>query len=132
TLVDEPMSGRLVVSDMRGILYMLSPDGGTVSPYLDIRDARWGVAVQAAGRERGLQSFALHPQFAQAGTPGYGKLYTYIDVSDQTPAPDFTTPNPATTHDLVLLEWTARTPGALAYDGAAPRELLRWRQPFAN
>ena len=64
-----------------------------MTPYLDLRDPKWGVAVQSQGRERGVQSFALHPQFAQAGTPGFGKLYTYTDISNQTPAPDFTTPN---------------------------------------
>jgi len=34
------------------------------------------VPVQSMGRERGFQSFAFHPQFAQAGTPGYGRFYT--------------------------------------------------------
>jgi hypothetical protein len=132
TLVEETASRRLFVSDMRGILYAVSPDGKTVSQYLDLRDAKWGVAMQAQGRERGLQSFTLHPQFAQAGTPGFGKFYTYADISNQTPAPDFTHPNPNSTHDTVLLEWTAVTPGSSSYDGAAPRELMRFRQPYAN
>ena len=132
TLVEEPATRRLFVSDMRGPLYTVSADGKTVTPYLDLRDPKWGVAVQSQGRERGLQSFVLHPQFAQAGTPGFGKLYTYTDTSNQAPAPDFTTPNPTSTHDTVLLEWTAKTPGAAAYDGAGPRELIRLRQPFAN
>ena len=132
TLVEEPRTRRLFVSDMHGLLYVVTPDGRTVTPYLDLRDPKWGIGVQARGRERGLQSFTLHPQFATAGAPGFGKMYTYLDVSNQTPAPDFTTPNATSTHDLVLLEWTARTPGASAYDGGAPRELIRWRQPFAN
>src|SRR6187455_3274079 len=102
---------------MRGQLYTVSADGKAVTPYLDISDPKWGVAVQSQGRERGMQSFVLHPQFAQAGTPGFGKLYTYADTSNQTPAPDFTTPNAGTTHDTVLLEWIATTPGAAAYDG---------------
>jgi glucose/arabinose dehydrogenase len=132
TLVEEPASRRLFVSDMRGVLYTVSADGKAVTPYLDLRQTAWAVPVQSQGRERGLQSFVLHPQFAQAGTPGFGKFYTYTDTSNQTPAPDFTTPNPASTHDTVLLEWTAKTPGAAAYDGGAPRELIRLRQPFAN
>ena len=132
TLVDEPTSRRLFVSDMRGQLYTVSADGKTVTPYLDVNDPKWGVPVQSQGRERGVQSFVLHPQFAQAGTPGFGKLYIYTDTSNQTPAPDFTTPNEKSTHDTVLLEWTAKTPTASAYDGEAPRELIRLRQPFAN
>lgn len=132
TLAGEPVSRRLFVSDMAGVLYTVSSDGRTVTPYLDMRDPKWGVAVQSQGRERGVQSFALHPQFAQAGTPGHGKFYTYTDSTNQVPAADFTTPNPTSTHDLVLQEWTAKTPGAAAYDGAAPREVLRFRQPYAN
>ena len=132
TLVEAPGTRRLFVSDMHGLLYVITPDGRTVVPYLDLRDPRWGVGVQSRGRERGLQSFTVHPQFATPGAPGFGKIYTYLDVSNQTPAADFTTPHPTSTHDLVLLEWTANTPGANAYDGGAPRELIRLRQPFAN
>src|SRR5687768_13713879 len=130
TLVDEPTTGRLFVTDMRGVLYVVSPDGKTVAPYLDLRDSKWAIAVQSQGRERGLQSFTLHPQFAQAGTAGFGKFYTFTDVTNQVPAPDFRTPRDSTTHDTVLHEWTARTPGAASYDGEAPRGLIRLRHAF--
>jgi glucose/arabinose dehydrogenase len=133
TLVEEPGTRRrLFVSDMHGLLYAVSPDGRTVSQYLDLRDPKWGFAVQSQGRERGLQSFTLHPQFAQAGAPGFGRFYTYTDIATDTVAPDFTTPNATSTHETVLHEWRARTPGAATYDGERPRELFRLRQPFAN
>jgi hypothetical protein len=131
-LVDEPGARRLFVNDMRGPIYGISYDGKSVMLYLDINDARWGVSVQSSGRERGFQSFTFHPQFGQTGTPGFGKFYTYTDTTNQTPPADFTTSNPTSTHDTVLLEWTAKTPGAATYDGDAPRELFRLRQPFAN
>jgi hypothetical protein len=132
TLVEAPVTRRLFVSDMRGLLYTLGADGRTVTPYLDLRDPKWAISVQSTGRERGMQSFTFHPQFTQTGTPGYGKFYTYTDVSNQTPTPDFTTPSPTSTHDTVLHEWTAKNPNAAAYDGEAPREMIRLRQPFAN
>ena len=132
-LINEPGSRRLFVNDMRGPLYSVSYDGKTVTPYLDINAPKWEVPVQSMGRERGFQSFAFHPQFAQAGTPGYGRFYTYTDTSYMMPAPDFPpAPGGMNTHDTVLLEWTAKTPGAAAYDGGPPRELFRLRQPFAN
>src|SRR5688572_22750696 len=112
TLVDEPTTRRLFVSDMHGLLYVMSPDGKTVTQYIDLRDPKWSVPVQSQGRERGLQSFTLHPQFATAGTPGFGKFYTYTDVSIQGATPDFTTPSTTSTHETVLLEWTAKTPGS--------------------
>jgi Glucose / Sorbosone dehydrogenase len=131
-LVNEPGMRRLFVNDMRGPLYSVSHDGKGVALYLDINAPTWGVSVQSMGRERGFQSFTFHPQFGQPGTPGFGKFYTYTDTSNQTPAADFTTTNPATTHDTVMLEWTAKTPTAATYDGGPPRELFRLRQPFAN
>lgn len=134
-LVDEPGTRRLFVNDMRGPLYAVSYDGKTVTRYLDINQQEWGVPVQAMGRERGFQSFALHPTFGRPGTRGFGKFYTWLDTSNMAPAPDYS-PLPGSTtpptHDTVLLEWTARTPTAATYDGGPPRELLRLRQPFAN
>lgn len=131
-LVDEPGTRRLFVSDMRGILYTVSYDGKAVAPYLDLRDAVWGVAVQSANFERGLQSFAFHPQFNRRGAPGFGKFYTFTDSSNTTPAADFTPGGGKRTHDTVLHEWTAKNPAGASYDGAAPRELMRFDQPFVN
>ena len=81
-LVDEPGTRRMFVNDMRGPLYTVSYDGQTVTPYLDINAPKWGVSVQSIGRERGFQSFAVHPQFGQAGTPGFGKFYTWTDTHE--------------------------------------------------
>ncbi|HEY6362534.1 MAG TPA: PQQ-dependent sugar dehydrogenase [Vicinamibacterales bacterium] len=130
-LVTEPGTRRVFVSDMRGQLYRVSEDGKTVTKYLDINAA--GVPVQSTGRERGFQSFAVHPQFNQQGSRGFGKIYTYTDTTNMTPPADFhPAPGGNDTHHAVLLEWTARTPGAATYDGGAPRELIRWRDPFQN
>jgi hypothetical protein len=117
---------------MRGPLYTVSYDGRAVTLYVDTNDPRWSQQVQSQGRERGLQSFAIHPQFAQPGTPGYGKLYTWSDVQNTTPVPDFRPSGGSRTHDMVLLEWTARSHASPTYDGAAPRELFRVEDPFSN
>jgi hypothetical protein len=131
-LLDEPATRRLFTNDMRGPLYSISYDGRTVAEYLDIDDARWGERVESSGRERGFQSFAFHPQFGLAGTPGYGRFYTWSDATDTVPTPDFTPGGGNNTHDTVLLEWVARTPAAPTYDGGPPRQLLRIEQPFGN
>jgi Glucose / Sorbosone dehydrogenase len=131
-LLDEPGSRRLFVNDMRGRIYTVSYDGRDVAEYLDLGDPAYGVRVQARSRETGFQSFALHPQFNERGTPGFGKLYTWTDVVDTAPEPDFTPGGGGDTHDTVLLEWTARTPAAARYDGAPPRQVLRVQQPFGN
>jgi hypothetical protein len=122
----------MFVNDMRGPLYAVSYDGATVRQYVDINAPQWGISVQSTGRERGFQSFAIHPQFAQAGTPGSGKFYTWTDSGNTAPAPDFQPGGGNNTHDTVLFEWTAKNAAAAAYDGGAPRELLRLEQPFPN
>lgn len=132
TAVTDPVTQRIFVSDMRGPIYSVSYDGGTVQQYINVNDPRWGVPVQSQGRERGIQSFTVHPQFGQAGTPGYGKFYTWLDTSDQAPSPDFTAGGEGDSHDTVLIEWTANNPTAATYDGGAPRELMRFQQPFSN
>jgi hypothetical protein len=131
-LVDEPATRRLFVSDMRGPLYSVSYDGASVALYLDTSAPAWAAPVQSTGRERGLQSFVFHPEFGQRGARGFGRFYTFVDTTNQAPPADFTSTQEATTHDTVLLEWTAKTPAAATYDGGPPRELLRIRQPFGN
>ena len=123
---------RLFVNTMRGPLYSVSYDGKTVTPYLDVNAPEWGVPVQSQGTERGVQSIAFHPQFTQRGARGYGKFYTYTDTSNMTPKADFLPSGDPHTHDLVLLEWTAKNPAAATYDGGAPRELFRVAHPFPN
>ena len=131
-LVDEPATRRMFVNTMQGPLFTVSYDGRTVTQYIDINAPNWGVQVQSSGRERGFQSFAVHPQFGRPGTPGFGKFYTWTDSSNTAPSADFLPGGGSNTHATVLLEWTAKNPQAAAYDGGAPREMLRLQQPFAN
>jgi hypothetical protein len=131
-LIDEPGTRRIFVNDMLGPITSISYDGRTVTQYVDTNDARWGYRVQSQGQERGLQSFTFHPQFGQQGTPGYGKFYTWVDIVDTAPTPDFTPLGGGDTHDTVLLEWTARDATAATYDGGPPRELMRLQQPYPN
>lgn len=131
-MVNEPGTKRLFVDVMTGLLYAVSYDGKTVTPYLDINSTEWEVKVQSQGSERGVQSFAFHPQFNQRGAAGYGKFYTVTDSSNMTPPADFKPGGGSHSHDTVLLEWTAKNPAAATYDGGSPRELIRFEQPFSN
>jgi len=131
-LLDEPGTKRLFVNVMTGTLYTISYDGKSVAPYLDITDPKWATPVQSGNTEQGFQSFAFHPQFTQARTPGFGKFYTWVDTSNTMPTPDFTPSGNGRTHDEVLLEWTAKDPKAATYDGGPPRELFRVAHPFPN
>lgn len=132
TMVYEPGTQRYFASDMNGKLYKISADGKTVSLFVDLTAADWKVNVQAQGSERGLQSFAFHPQFSQRGARGFGKFYTLLDSTNVSLPADFKPSGGNHTHDTVLLEWTVKDPAAAAFDGESPRELMRFEQPYAN
>jgi hypothetical protein len=124
--------GRLFVNDQRGPIYNVSPTG-SVSEYLDIREYA-GVALTNVRNEQGLQSFAFHPDFNNAGANGFGKLYTVHTSSNTSPTPDFDPGGGANSHTVVL-EWSVSDPTQPTYaaaGGAAPREVMRLKQPFGN
>ena len=117
---------------MRGMLYSVSYDGKTVTPYLDVNAAKWGIERAVAGHRARPPELRVPSAVRQRGTPGYGKFYTYIDTTNMTPTPDFARRRPNRTHDTVLLEWTAKDPARRPTTAAAPRELFRVAHPFAN
>lgn len=130
--------GRLFANDQWGPLYSISPDGSSVTNYLDLPNVT-GVNLVTSS-EQGFLGFAFHPDFANTGEDGFGKFYTIHSESNRTPAPTFpfvsnTGTGSSNTHDSVLLEWTVTDPTASTYaagGGAAPREVLRLEQPASN
>lgn len=131
-LVVEPATERIFVLDMQGPLYATGYDGTGLVEYIDLDDEAWGVSVESSGRERGVQSFAVHPEFATPGASGYGRLYIWMDTDDTSPAPDFGPREDDDSHDTVLLEFAAEDATAPVYDGGPPRELMRVQQPYGN
>jgi len=131
-LIAEPGTGRIFIVDMQGPLYAVGGDGSGLIEYINVNDQRWGVSVESGGRERGIQGFAFHPDFATEGAPGYGRFYIWTDTDNTAPTPDFGPREDDDSHDTVLLEFTARDASALSYDGGAPRTLMRLQQPYGN
>ena len=120
-------SGRVVFSDVRGLLYVASSDGSSVSTYLDLRTRDVGFFNMAFPNESGLLGFAFHPEFANAGKAGFGKLYVGFSGAKKT-AGDVPG-NPLMTYlgghqESVISEWTTTDPSADALEGTM-RELLR-------
>ena len=127
--------GRIFINDQRGVLYTVSADGATVTPYLNL--ASYVPLLQDNG-ERGFQSFAFHPDFEILGAAGYGKFYTMASQSDTTATATFTpgVPGAGHDHDEVLLEWTVANPADATFvpaDAAHPfRQVLRIARPNSN
>src|SRR3954463_1265716 len=71
--------GRRFVNDERGVLYVLDTATAAPSVFFDFKvDAPdvWSRMQFATGNSAGFVSFEFHPEFLEAGTAGYGKLYT--------------------------------------------------------
>ena len=119
------------MNDSFGILYSVSYDGRTVVPYLDLNASQWRIEVLRyrlpphLPPKGGFSSFAFHPQFAEMGTPGFGKFYTLVKTGNTEPAATFALDSSESRHHTLLLEWTTRDPRAAFYDGGPPRELMR-------
>lgn len=122
-------SGRIFVADQNGEVLQLHP-GGSVSTFLDLSTA---TPLQLDHPQRGLNSFAFHPDYHVPGRPGTGKFYT---TSSQPiaagPAPVMPVPAGApTAHHTVIHEWTVSAdPDAI--DPASAREVLRIAQPYGD
>jgi hypothetical protein len=108
---------------MNGKLYAISADGKTVTPYLDLTAAEWKIESSDGFRARSSRALPSHPHSLKAGSRGYGKFYTYLDTSNTSVPADFKPLGGSHTHDTIILEWSAKTPGSASYDGGAPREV---------
>ncbi len=125
--------GRLFVNDQRGPLYTISPDGATVTEYLDLRD--FSELQITSSSEKGFQGFAFHPDFNTDGAAGFGKFYTIHSSYNRTRTPDFDPGGNSSFHTL-LLEWATDTPASSTFEPADSdepfREVLRFDQPYGN
>ena len=116
-----PMPGpgaRLAFNDTRGILYVTDAGGAAPQVYLDLRRRDVGFVDV---HDSGFMGFAFHPEFATAGAPGYGKLYTAFSAEPDRTA-DYA--GEGAVHHSVIREWSAEDAGAAVFAGET-RELLR-------
>ena len=112
---------RLAFNDTRGVLYMTDAGGRTPKVYLDLRTRGLGFTNALGPNESGFLGFAFHPEFANAGVPGYGKLYTAFTAE---PAGVADYAGEGAVQHSVLQEWTAVDAAAAVFAGKT-REVLR-------
>ena len=123
-------SGRLVINELRGVLYIYDEAANTLDAFLDIRDAGVGFDDSMYPNETGLAGFAFHPQFAQMGRPGYGKFYTAFSASSDSGVANYLDDN-SDSHESVIREWTATDASASVFSGTS-REIFRIGQFAQN
>jgi glucose/arabinose dehydrogenase len=123
-------SGRLVISDLRGILYMTDADGENLRPYLDLRRQSPDYAPGVFPNEAGLLGFAFHPDFSLKGRPGHGRFYTAYSATIKSGDAQYHS-DPSLSHHSVIREWRTDHPGATVFDGSS-REVFRVGQFAQN
>lgn len=115
-------SGRLAISDVRGILYVTDAEGKRLSTYLDLRKDVKDLS-DVFPNEAGLLGFAFHPDFGNKGTKGYGKLYTGYSATVDSGRAAYLE-SESLSHNSVVREWTATDPAANTFSGSS-REIFR-------
>jgi plastocyanin/glucose/arabinose dehydrogenase len=123
-------SGRLFIVQQTGQILILKNGGVNPTPFLDVASRL--VPLSANYDERGLLGFAFHPDFNNASTAGFHKVYTYTSEPVLGPA-DFTVPNPNPfNHQSVIAEWQVSAGNPDAIDISTRREIMRIDEPQAT
>jgi glucose/arabinose dehydrogenase len=98
----------------------LSPD-----PYINLFSSQSSILPDAYG----MTAVVMHPDFANSGTPGYGKFYTLEPEKRDTATPSMPASlNGKKHHQTALYEYTANDPAASQFQGTR-RELMRVDEP---
>jgi glucose/arabinose dehydrogenase len=120
-------SGRLFVNDMRGKIYVI--EGGVLvpEPFLDLGLVLAG-DLDTRPLQRGVSTFAFHPDYANPGRPGYARFYTATSQVPGSGTPDFSHPSALVDHHSVLTEWSVDPNDPNRIDPASSREILRVAQ----
>lgn len=121
--------------EQNGLLLVLQNGGLLPTPALDIRSrVHPPLLTTNANDERGFLGLAFHPDFQHAGTPGFGKLYTYTsELIAPGTAATFAAPNNALqNYKNVVSEWQmgANTPGVV--DATSRREIVSFGKNAGN
>ena len=123
-------SGRRAVNDLRGILYLIDEDGGQAEVLLDLREQEAGFDDSMFPNETGLLGVAFHPDFARAGSAGYGRFYPAYSATSDSGVANYLEED-SDNHESVIREWIMDEPTANAFSGVS-REIFRIGQFAQN
>jgi hypothetical protein len=94
-------SGRFLANRSLNRLYIIQPSG---SNSVFLQAGRKEDTVD--GTNQGSTSISIHPDFADVNSPGYAKIYTLTADTMPTESPDFASPGPDLSFQVLLTEWT--------------------------
>lgn len=121
--VPDDSSGRVLVYDQAGLIWVLNNGVKVSTPMLDIRNR---LVLLGPYDERGLLGAAVHPNFAQ-----FPLIYTYTS-EPIAGTPDFISTATNKNHHSVIAEWRIDAGNPLRIDPLSRREVLRLDKPQSN
>jgi len=126
-------TARLFAVDMDGAVHVLDNGQLLPAPFLDMTKARAKAFVHD-DLEKGLTSVAFHPDFARAGAPGFGRVYTATTELAASGVADFGSPDPngVVSHHDVIAEWRVDAKDPNRVDPDSRREVLRIGHPLRD
>lgn len=127
------LDGALAALDTRGVIWIVEDGAVRDTPLVTLTTGNSGFVDP--GAEAGLRSIAFHPDFAESGADGFGKIYIAYSAtaaSAQAGAEIFGAPGSAASFHDAVAEFTVADPSAPVIDTGSRRELLRVEQPFGN
>ena len=114
-------SGRLMVPDNNGTLYLVDKATGEHTAYLDVRQEFLDNFHNSAGLGTGLGAAEFHPDFAENGL--FYTVHTEAGTALTEDTPDFPGFGSTGFHSVVT-EWHATDPTADTFEGTS-REIMR-------
>jgi glucose/arabinose dehydrogenase len=127
---------RLFVVEQKGQILIMEQNGTVLpTPALDIGSrVAPPLVTTSVNDERGLLGLAFHPDYANPGTVGFRKVYTF--GSELVPgggAPTYATPNGAPTNfQMVINEWTRDANNPNLIDPTSRREVFSYGKNAGN
>lgn len=126
-------SKRLYAVDLDGYVYIVDNEQVRPEPFLDVHLAL-GDSFVRNDTEKGLTSFAFHPDYNNKGMPGFGKVYTATTEATDSGTADFkeVITGRAPSHLDVIREWQVdqTDPDKIALGSS--RVLMRIPHPFRD
>jgi glucose/arabinose dehydrogenase len=134
--VDPTDPSRLLITDQAGQVRVFQNGSLSTTPFLDVSSQL--VTLSPSYDERGLLGFAFDPNYANPGTPGFQRVWTYFTEPPATATPTYTDPfetNPTTFNNQgVIASFKLDTaPGhPFQIDPSTENVILRLDHPALN
>ncbi len=124
-------SGRLFIADQPGKIYIIQAGMLLPTPFLDLGFSL-ATPINTGYSERGLLGLCFHPDYENAGQPGYRKFYVNYTAPASHPTLNPVSAGGPTNAITVIAEFQVSLTNPNVADPATKRIVLTYGQPQSN